>query len=88
MNKITLIGFYQKLSSLLEDYRHEKVSYDYAKKEIENLNNLATANGLDVSASLDLLHQIEIFDDERSYEPKNVSLVDNDEFLDTESSYE
>lgn len=88
MIKITLIGFYQKLSSLLEDYRHEKVSYDYAKKEIENLNNLASANGLDVCASLDLLHQIEIFDDERSYEPENVSLVDDDELSDTESSYE
>ncbi len=82
MDKITLIGFYQKLSSLLEDYRHEKVSYDYAKKEIENLNNLAKSNGLEVSASLDLLHEIEEFDDERSYEPENVSLIDD------ESSYE
>lgn len=79
--QITIIDFYNRASSILEKYRTEKLSYKTALSELNILNNLAEEAGLEVFVPTSYLQDIEIFDDEMSYEQI-------DEEISYESSYD
>ena len=79
--QITIIDFYNRASSILEKYRTEKLSYKTALSELNILNELAKEAGLEVFVPTSYLQDIEIFDDEMSYEQI-------DEEISYESSYD
>lgn len=66
---ITIIDFYKRASSILEQFRTEKLSLKNALSELNILNTQAEEAGLDVCVPTSYIHDIEMFDDEMSYEP-------------------
>jgi hypothetical protein len=83
-----ILDFYKQLSSILEDYREESISKKNAIESITNLNKLAKDGKLDINRYIDILDNIEIYDDERSYEVQDTSSYNSSYDSDIEESSE
>lgn len=64
------IGFYEELSSILEQYRDHRINRTEAEKRIEKLKQSSIDNDLNIEIRSDILsgNYLANFDEERSYE--------------------
>lgn len=63
-----LLDYYKELSHILEEYREERMNHKTATNRLNDINEASKNANLNVFTSTKVLQNIEIYDDERSYE--------------------
>lgn len=80
MEKIDIVEFYKRISRIIEDYREQRMTHSMAIAKIDEVNQLAKDNNINISFDSSELLNVSQFDDERSY-------VEDDYEYSDDSSY-